>query len=306
MPELSAKQSNAIIALDRLSRTIGDGEGLGWHGGKRRETGSGRGGPAKPAGPYAELQVTSNFSFLRGGSHPGELVEKAAALGLAAIAVTDRNSVAGLVRAHQAARETGIRLVVGVRLDLRDGMSLLAFPEDRAAYGRLTRLLTLGKRRAAKGECRLDYADVVAHGEGQIVVALSPELAPRLAADFPDRAYLAAHHFYRGDDAQRLAHLAALSQETGLPLVAMGDVLYHAPGRRPLQDVLTCIREHCTIAEAGFRLHANAERHLKAPAEMARLFRGHEDALARTVEIVGRCRFSLDELRYEYPEEPVP
>src|SRR5207253_8737612 len=119
-----------------------------------------------------------------------------------------RNSVAGIVRAHHAAKTVGIRLVVGVRLDLADGTSLLAYPQDRAAYGRLTRLLTLGKRRAAKGECRLDYADVVAHGEGQILIVLSPELAPRAAADFPGRAYLAAHHLYRGDDARRLAHLA--------------------------------------------------------------------------------------------------
>ena len=261
---------------------------------------------------YAELQVTSNFSFLRGASHPDELVRTAAALGHRAIAITDRNSVAGLVRAHHAAKSVGIRLVIGVRLDLGDGTSLLAYPEDRAAYGRLTRLLTLGKRRAPKGECHLDYADVVAHGEGQILVVLPPEngeiaeLAARVAADFPGRAYLAAHHLYRGDDASRLARLAAITEQTGLPLLAMGDVLYHIPERRPLQDVLTCIREHCTIAEAGFRLAAHAERHLKPAAEMARLFRGYEDALARSLEIVARCRFCLDELRYEYPEEPVP
>jgi len=260
---------------------------------------------------YAELQVTSNFSFLRGASHPGELVTTAAALGHQAIAITDRNSVAGLVRAHQAAKSAGIRLVIGVRLDLSDGTSLLAYPEDRAAYGRLTRLLTLGKRRAPKGECRLDYADVVAHGAGQIIVVLPleedvAEFAKRVAADFPGRAYLAAHHLYRGDDMSRLARLARVADKTGLPLVAAGDVLYHIPERRPLQDVLTCIREHCTIHEAGFRLAAHAERHLKPAAEMARLFRGHEDALVRSLEIARRCRFSLDELRYEYPEEPVP
>src|SRR5204862_3461127 len=148
---------------------------------------------------YAELQVTTNFSFLRGAAHPDEMVLTAAALGHRAIAITDRNSFAGIVRAHHAAKEVGIRLVVGCRLDLRDGTSLLAYPRDRAAYGRLTRLLTLGKRRAPKGECRLDYADVVAHGEGQILIALSPELAPQVAADFSGRAYLAAHHLYRGD-----------------------------------------------------------------------------------------------------------
>ena len=259
---------------------------------------------------YAELQVTTNFSFLRGASHPDELVVTAAALGHSAIAITDRNSLAGIVRAHHAAKEVGFRLVVGCRLDLRDGTSLLAFPEDRAAYSRLTRLLTLGKRRAPKGECHLDYADVVAHGEGQIVVVLPSadmaDFATRVAADFGDRAYLAVHHLYRGDDARRLARLAALGKAAGLPLVATNDVLYHLPERRPLQDVLTCIREGCTIREAGYRLAANAERHLKPAQEMARLFREYWDIVERSLEIVERCRFNLDELRYEYPEEPVP
>ncbi|HEY1432395.1 MAG TPA: error-prone DNA polymerase [Stellaceae bacterium] len=258
---------------------------------------------------YAELQVTTNFSFLRGASHPDELVLTAAALGHRAIAITDRNSFAGIVRAHHAAKQVGIQLVVGCRLDLRDGTSLLAYPVDRAAYGRLTRLLTLGKRRARKGECHLDYADVVAHGEGQIVIVLPPditEFASRVAADFAGRAYLAVHHLYRGDDMRRLARLAALSEATELPLVAVNDLLYHAPERRLLQDVLTCIREGCTIREAGYRLAANAERCLKPPQEMARLFRGHRDAVERSLEIVERCRFSLDQLRYEYPEEPVP
>ncbi len=280
--------------------------------------------------------MTSNFSFLRGASHPDELVLTAAALGHPAIAITDRNSFAGIVRAHHAAKVVGIRLVVGCRLDLRDGSSLLAYPTDRAAYGRLTRLLTLGKRRAPKGECHLDYADVVAYGDGQIVVVLPPpipssacggapgrpparagvpglgwgpemaEFAARVAADFRGRAYLAVHHLYRGDDMRRLAHLAAPGDATRLPLVAVNDVLYHTPERRPLQDVLTCIREGCTIGEAGYRLAANAERHPKPPQEMMRLFRGHEDAVERGLEIVERCRFSLDELRYEYPEEPVP
>src|SRR5947209_15380785 len=218
MPELPPKRSGDIASFDRLSRLIGDGS-LRPQGDKpgdkpARKIPSGRGIGPDPISGYAELQVASNFSFLRGASHPDELVVTAAALGHAAIAITDRNSFAGIVRAHHAAKTIGIRLVIGCRLDLADGTSLLAYPEDRAAYGRLTRLLTLGKRRAAKGECRLDYADVVAHGEGQIVVALSPELAPGLAADFPGRAYLAAHHLYRGDDAQRLARRAALSEET--------------------------------------------------------------------------------------------
>jgi len=315
MPELPPKKSASLAALGRLSRTIGDGGGLFPLDKKRSKVGGHR---AAAVGGYAELQATSNFSFLRGASHPDELVGQAAALGLAAIAITDRNSLAGIVRAHQAARDHGIRLVVGARLDLRDGMSLLAYPEDRAAYGRLTTLLTLGKRRAPKGECHLDYPDVAAYGAGLVVALLPPDNADRVslaahrrralrvAADFPGRAYLAAHHLYRGDDARRLARLQRIADETGLELLATGDVLYHIPERRPLQDVLTAIREHCTVAAAGFRVAANAERHLKPAAEMARLFHGHEAALAASLEIAERCRFSLDELRYEYPEVPVP
>src|SRR5579863_8298918 len=236
MPELPPK------ALNSRSRTIGSGNA--GPPGKVHIPVFGEGGGAAPSSSpgYAELHCTSNFSFLRGASHPDELVLTAAALGDRAIAITDRNSVAGLVRAHQAAKAAGIRLVIGVRLDLRDGESLLAYPQDRAAYGRLTRLLTLGKRRAPKGECRLDYAEIVAHGEGQIIVVLPPddgpgegdfaEFASRAAADFPGRAYLAAHHLYRGDDARRLARLAIVAAQTGLPLVAVNDVLYHAPERR--------------------------------------------------------------------------
>jgi error-prone DNA polymerase len=260
---------------------------------------------------YAELQVTSNFSFLRGASHPRELVETAKRLGHSAIAITDRNTLAGVVRAHAAAKEHGLRLVIGCRLDLSDAPSLLCFPTDRAAYGRLSRLLTRGKRRAEKGQCHLTYADVVEHGAGQVMVALPPEaedggfpgFLKRLAADFRGHAYLAAQHLYRGDDARRLHRLAGIAERVGLPLVATNDVLYHTPARRKLQDVVTCIREGCTIATAGFRLNANAERHLKPAAEMARLFRGYPAAIERTMEIVERCRFSLDELRYEYPDE---
>src|SRR5216684_6867419 len=263
---------------------------------------------------YVELQVTSNFSFLRGASHPEELAVTSATLGHDAFAITDRNSLAGIVRGHKAAKEIGIRFIPGCRLDLRDGSSLLCYPTDRAAYGRLSRLLTLGKRRAPKGECHLDYADVAAHGAGQLVIALPPDrvdagfrvFLTRLGGDFSGRAYLAAQHLYRGDDAKRLKRLAELAAAHRLPLVATNDVLYHGPERRVLQDVLTCIREGCTIAEAGFRLNANAERHLKPEAEMRRLFRDHPEAVGRTCEIAERCRFSLDELRYEYPDEIVP
>jgi error-prone DNA polymerase len=265
---------------------------------------------AKPA--FAELGVTSNFSFLRGGSHPRELVATAACLGLAAIAIADRNTLAGAVRAHAAAKETGIRLVVGVRLVLRDGFEALCFPTDREAYGRLTKLLTFGNGRAPKGECHLDLDDLDRLGHGQRLIATPPydfgarfhTDLDRLATLFPGATYLAASLSYRGNDRARLDRLAELARLCRTPLVATNDVLYHAPERRPLQDVLTCIREHRTIDDAGFRLERNAERHLKSPAEMARLFPGHADAVARSVAIAEECRFSLRELEYEYPDEP--
>jgi error-prone DNA polymerase len=265
---------------------------------------------------YAELDVTTNFSFLRGGSHPEELVATAKALGLEAIAVTDVNTLAGVVRAHLAAKEVGgIKFIVGVRLDLKDTPSLLAYPRDRAAYGRLCRLLTLGQRRAEKGECILYLDDVAAHAEGLIFIALPSDEGTtarfesqlqHIKTAIGGRLYLSARHSYRGDDRARIAALAALGQRTGIPIVATNGVLYHAPHRRPLQDVLTAIREKCTVAEAGLRLEANAERHLKSARDMARFFAGHEDALARTIEITQACSFSLDELKYEYPDEPVP
>jgi error-prone DNA polymerase len=264
-----------------------------------------------PTPLYAELQVTTNFSFLRGASHAEELAMTAASLGHAAIAVTDRNTLAGVVRAHLAARGQGLRLVVGCRLDLEDGGSLLAWPTDRAAYGGLSRLLTLGRRRAPKGECSLGWRDVEEHADGILFAAVPPDHpGPDFAGMLTGwrrvlgrRLYLAATHRYRGDDAARLARLADLGGSLRVPLVATNDVHYHAPERRRLQDVLTCIRERCTIHEAGWRLAANAERYLKAPDEMARLFARHPDALARTQEIVSACAFRLDELRYEYPEE---
>ena len=262
---------------------------------------------------YAELQVTSNFSFLRGASHPEELAARAADLGLSAMALTDRNSLAGVVRAHGTAKKAGLKFIVGARLDFRCGRSLLAYPVDRAAYGRLCRLITLGRRRAPKGECHLDLADLETHGEGLILIALPEGAADgeanlgsfldQLAGRFPGQVHLAGQHLYRGDDDRRLARLARLAERHGAPLVAVNDVHVHEPARRPMQDLLTCIREHCTIDEAGYRLFANAERHLKSAAEMARLFADHPGAIARTVEIAGRCRFSLDELRYEYPDE---
>lgn len=264
---------------------------------------------------YVELQAASNFSFLRGASHPSELVETAAGLGVDALAITDRNTLAGVVRGHIAAKSLELPFIVGCQLDLTDAPSLLCYPNDRAAYGRLSRLLTHGKRHVGKGECHLTLDDVSNFSQGQTFILLPPErwqparfmrdvqdIKERLNAPF----FLAAHHYYRGDDRRRISELDALAQGTGTPLVATGHVLYHDVARRPLQDVMTCIREHCTITQAGYRLQANAERHLRAPEEMARLFAGYEAALARTVEIHQVCRFNLDELRYNYPREPVP
>ncbi|MEQ1577371.1 MAG: error-prone DNA polymerase [Hyphomicrobium sp.] len=263
---------------------------------------------------YAELQVTTNFSFLRGASHAEELVSQAKILGLEAIAITDRNTLSGVVRAHVAAKEAGIRLIVGTRLDLKDAPSLLCFPTDRAAYGRLCRLLSLGQGRAIKGQCTLHLADVAAFASGQIFVMLPPDDSTTLesalkrlkSALSTSPLYLAASHLYRGNDRARIAALMEASQRCGTQLVATNDVLYHTSQRRPLQDVLTCVREHTVIEEAGFLLEANAERHLKNPTEMARLFAGFEDAVLRTIEVAAACRFSLDELVYEYPDEPVP
>ena len=263
---------------------------------------------------YAELQVTSNFSFLRGASHPEELVGEAAALGHAAVAIADRNTLAGAVRAHEAAKRADIRLLVGARLDLADAPSLLSFPTDRTAYGRLARLLTIGRRRAPKGECHLGLADVIAHGAGQVMIAVAPDVPDaafagvleKLRDHFKKRLYLAVQNLYRGDDIRRLAALSAIAEDCRVPLVATNDVHAHVPARRALHDVLTCIREHRTLFDAGFRLHANAERHLKPADEMARLFRGRPDVVARTLEVAGACRFGLDELRYEYPVDPVP
>jgi len=264
---------------------------------------------------YAELAVTTNFSFLRGASHPREMVARADELGLAAIGIADRNSFAGVVRAYDEARKRNIKLLVGTRLVTGDGFEVLAYPTDRAAYGRLCHLITAGNLKAKKGECELVFEQILSAGEGQIFIALPPltlfsdAFAARLsdlARAAPGRTFLAGAHSHRGDEPRRLGLLAELGSRLGAPLVAVNDVIYHAPERRPLADVLTCVREKCTLAKAGLRLTVNAERHLKPPPEMARLFQNFPDAIARTVEIAKACRFSLGELKYEYPDEPVP
>ncbi len=260
---------------------------------------------------FAELGALTNFSFLEGASHPHEIVATAKALGHAAIGVADRNSFAGVVRVHVAAREEGLRFVPGVRLCLEDGFDYLAWPTDRAAWGRLTRLLSAGRMAAPKGECRIDRAALVAHAAGSVMALVAPaaagaDFAARLRADaaalHPHLAlplFCAVAHRFRGDDRKRLDVLARI----GPPLLAAGGARFHGPERRRLADVLTAIRLRTTVDALGFAAEANAEAHLKPPAEMRRLFQGHEEAVANTARVVEACRFSLDELRYEYPKE---
>jgi error-prone DNA polymerase len=337
---------------------------------------------------YAELAVTTNFSFLRGASHPEEMVATADELGLAAIGIADRNSFAGVVRAYGEAKKRTIKLIVGVRLVTVDAFEVLAHPIDRPAYGRLCRLLTAGNLKGKKGECHLTFEEILAATDGQIFIAVPPltssspversgtgeraigGLRPpfltqerrreasamalarwrgrkpqrqsdneseaskqtppppcsawspspasqgrmntfisrltTLARIAPGRTFLAGTHYHRGDEPRRLRLLAELGERAGAPLVAVNDVSYHVSERQPLADVVTCIREKCTIAEAGFRLTVNAERHLKPPEEMMRLFRNFPGAIERTIDIAQACTFSLGELKYEYPDEPVP
>jgi DNA-directed DNA polymerase III PolC len=265
---------------------------------------------------YAELQVTTNYSFLRSGSHPHELVERAIALGHTAIGIADRNTLAGVVRAFAASRDEKnkkldrIKLLVGSRLETRDGYSLLAYPMDLEAYKRLSRLLSAGNKDAVKGQCDLTFKDLAAYSEGILAIVLPPrrlddpafrERLRALARLFGDRCYLAGTMLFRGDDARRLAQLDDLATEMKVGFVATNDVHYHKPERRALQDVVTAIRLGCTVDELGFRRFASAERHLKEPEEMSRLFRRHPRAIAATQEIVKRCTFSLRDLTYQYP-----
>jgi error-prone DNA polymerase len=266
---------------------------------------------------YIELQVTSNFSFLRGASHPEELMEYAAGLGYKALAITDCNTLAGIVRAHVAAKKAGIRLIVGCRLDLLNGPSLLAYPTNNAAYSNLCQLLSKGNLRAEKGDCHLYKEDVFQHAVGMLFVVLPPQqLNERFQFDddfkailqeystaLNDKLFIAASRHYYAHDAKYLYRLAQLSKQFHIPLVATNDVHYHEPARRELQDIVTCIREKCTIYTAGFRLHANAERYVKPQQEMVRLFRQYPDAIIKTQEIANACQFNLDSLKYEYPEE---
>ena len=280
------------------------------------------------ASPYAELAVTTHFSFLRGASSPGELVPQAIALGLAGIGIADRNSVAGVVRAYHDLEEMredfpikhgvplpAFKLAVGARLVFADGTpDILAYPQNRKAWGRLTHLLTVGKSRGEKGECILYFDDLIEHIAGLNLIVMPPE---RIEADALDAVlvrlrnvsyrlpvWLGAAALYRGDDERRLKRLAGIAERGMVRLIAVNDVLYHAPERRALQDVVTCIREHVTIDTAGRLLEANAERHLKSTQEMARLFRRVPEAIDQTIRFLDRCNFSLGELEgTEYPDE---
>ncbi len=274
---------------------------------------------------YAEIGITTNFSFLRGGSHPQDYVHQASSLGLAAIGIADHNTLAGIVRAYSELENPEVRhkpkLLIGARIVFLDGTpDILVYPRDRAAYGRLCQLLTRGKRgsdaeRIEKGECHLKFGDLLEFAEGQLLVLTLPHrfdaaaasnILDRLKQSAAEGVWLAASLLYRGDDRRRLAQLHRLALSAHVPLLATNEVLYHHPARRPLQDVLTCIREKTTIEAIGTRLQANAERHLKPAEEMARLFRDVPEAIAETLRFANRIHFSLDQLKYQYPDEPVP
>ncbi|WP_371454837.1 error-prone DNA polymerase [Brevundimonas sp. LM2] len=304
---------------------------------------------------YAELATASNFSFLRGASHPKSLVLSAILRGHTGLGLADRNTVAGVVRAWSAlkalrdeglsppekvrdgggpgetsfvedpmndpalsdlvkARAQDFRLLTGARLAFNDGTpDIVAYAEDRAGWGRLTRLLTLGNRRALKGQCEIGLADLLADPEGLLLIVMPerrleglPRLLERLEAAAPGSVWLSAAMLRQGDDRRRLARLKAMAQAADVPLLAVNDVLYHDPSERDLQDVLTCIREGVTVEAAGRRLLANAERHLKPPAEMARLFADTPEALDQTQVLLARARFDLEDLTYNYPQEPTP
>ncbi|PZU72240.1 MAG: error-prone DNA polymerase [Brevundimonas sp.] len=308
-----------------------------------------------PGDAYAELAAASNFSFLRGASHPKDLVLTAILRGHAGLGLADRNTVAGVVRAWSALktlrveglappdkvrdggspgeisfiedplndpalseevkqRAADFRLLTGTRLIFNDGTpDVIAYPETRAGWGRLTRLLTLGNRRAKKGECEIGLRDLLADPEDLLLILVPPDrltgleaVLTRMNAAAPGAVWLGAALHRRGDDRRRLARLKAMAERADVPLLALNDVLYAAPDDRDLQDVLTCIREGATIETAGRRLEANAERWLKPVDEMARLFKDAPEAVAETTAFLSRATFDLDDLKYEYPEEPVP
>ncbi|HQR23276.1 MAG TPA: error-prone DNA polymerase [Steroidobacteraceae bacterium] len=286
--------------------------------------------------PYAELHCLSNFSFLRGASHPEELVARAKELGYAALAITDECSVAGAVRAHVAAREHGLKLIVGSEFRLADGLRCVLLATNRNGYGQLCRLITKSRRAAEKGAYRLDrtdftHGDVSTETHSADYLNISAETSPsgRAAIDLPDclalwlpgaqpdtdearwlaaafrgRLWIAVELLTSGQDRRRLATLQGLGERLGLPLAAAGDVHMHVRSRRALQDVLTATRVGTRVDRAGYALHPNGERHLRPLSRLAEIY--PPGLLAATLEIAARCTFSLDELRYEYPREVVP
>jgi error-prone DNA polymerase len=271
---------------------------------------------------YAEIGITTNFSFLRGGSHPQDYVHQASELGLPVIGIADHNTLAGVVRAYKELGNPAVtckpKLLIGSRLVFMDDTpDILVYPRDRAAYGRLCQLLTRGKRGedTEKGECHLKLDDLLEFAEGQLLVLTLPHrfeavkalrVLDQLQRSRAEGVWLAASILYRGDDKRRLMRLHGVAAKARVPLLATNEVLYHHPARRPLQDVLTCIREKTDIDTIGKRLEANAERYLKPAVEMARLFRDLPQAIAETMRFAGRITFSLDQLKYQYPDEPVP
>ncbi len=263
---------------------------------------------------YAELAVTTNFSFLRGASTAEELVLRAKELGIVGLGIADRNSVAGVVQAHAMAKVIGFKLAVGARLVFSDGSpDVLAYPENRIGWGCLTRLLTVGKDRAEKGDCILGLSDLMEDTKGLSLIVLPPRrveyksliatLARLKEASSRQSVWLGASLLYRGDDRRRLEKLKDVADTAFVPLIAVNDVLYHVPERRALQDVVTCIREHRTLEDVGCLLETNAERHLKSSQEMERLFRDVPKAIGQTTRFIKRCRFSLDELKPAYPSQ---
>lgn len=259
--------------------------------------------------PYAELHCKTNFSFLEGASHPDELACRAAELGYRALAITDRNSLAGVVRAHGAAKQTQLKLLIGAEITPSDAPPVVLLATDRKAYGRLSRLITAGRRNAPKGECRLTFDDIAVYAEGLlagVVGQATSEDLDRYRGLFTDRLYLFAELHCGPNDDRELEHRLRLAKEARIPLVAANDVHFHHPYRRALADVLAATRAGCTVAGAGELLFPNAARHLKSPQEMRELFALVPDTIHRTVEVADRCHFSLDELRYEYPEELAP
>ena len=301
---------------------------------------------APPRAPFVELGLATCFSFLRGASDPVDLVLAAHRLGYDAMGVADANSMAGVVRIHGEAKTLGLRPVIGCRIETTEGLAFLAYPADRAAYGRRCALISAGRMARldgtwqAKGVCEIDLALLAAYAESVHLVLLPPRdldqvfaaqiesnvvplregqgleihtislpfpaLVPHLVHSLPTMRHMAASYLYSGDDIARISALDAMARAHGLGLLATNDVLYHEAARRPLQDVMTAIRHRTTVARAGHLLHPNAERHLKSPAEMVRLFERWPEAIAAARDLADACQFSLDELRYEYPEEICP